>query len=90
MNVILFPSSTSDTEALTISLTTAITAREDFEFLDGLIATAQSSSFRSSLMEENNTQTGDLGFSGGKKSCGYPNRAYRRCNGRDGKQRQPA
>jgi hypothetical protein len=43
MNVILFPSSTSDQDALTISLTTAITApEENSEFLlDALLATAK-------------------------------------------------
>jgi len=41
MDVIVFPSSTSDQEALTISLTTAITAQENFEFLDAILATAK-------------------------------------------------
>jgi hypothetical protein len=41
MNVILFPSSTSDQEALTISLTTAITAQENYEFLDAILETAK-------------------------------------------------
>lgn len=41
MDVILFPSSTTDSEALTIALTTAISSPQDFEFLDTLIATAE-------------------------------------------------
>ena len=41
MDVILFPSSTTASEALTIALTMAISAPQHFEFLDTLIATAE-------------------------------------------------
>ena len=41
MDVILFPSSTTDSEALTIALTMAITAPRHFEFLDMLVTTAE-------------------------------------------------
>jgi len=41
MDVILFPSSTTDSEALTIALTMVASTPQNSEFLDTLIATAK-------------------------------------------------
>ena len=41
MDVILFPSSTTDSAALTIALSTALSSPQDSEFLDLMITTAE-------------------------------------------------